>query len=160
LQPPHGLAVGYNAGMIRPRFSLRTLLIFVAVFAVASWGYFIGWPWYQQLRFETTVRQLKVGMPEVRAYELLAFKFPPDAGVGNAIDIKRDGTVIRRFWPNVTYYLYLVNTRYKHKLLQIELYKLPPMSFVDTKFLNFLNGDRKTNPGFKYELIYSDPPAK
>jgi hypothetical protein len=24
----------------------------------------------------------------------------------------------------------------------------------------FLSGDRKNNPGFEYELIYSDPPAK
>ena len=27
-------------------------------------------------------------------------------------------------------------------------------------FLQFISGDRKRNPGFQYELIYSDPPAK
>jgi hypothetical protein len=26
-------------------------------------------------------------------------------------------------------------------------------------FAGFISGDRKTNPGFEYELIYSDPPA-
>jgi hypothetical protein len=27
-------------------------------------------------------------------------------------------------------------------------------------FLTFISGDRKENPGFQYELIYADPPAK
>ena len=27
-------------------------------------------------------------------------------------------------------------------------------------FFDFISGDRKNNPGFQYELIYSDPPAK
>jgi hypothetical protein len=35
----------------------------------------------------------------------------------------------------------------------------PQMEYTND-FFCFLNGDRKNNPGFQYELIYSDPPAK
>jgi hypothetical protein len=35
----------------------------------------------------------------------------------------------------------------------------PQMEYTND-FFCFLNGDRKNNPGFEYELIYSDPPAK
>lgn len=35
-----------------------------------------------------------------------------------------------------------------------------PIAGYMADFLDFLNGDRKNNPGFGYELIYSDPPTK
>ena len=35
----------------------------------------------------------------------------------------------------------------------------PQMEYTND-FFCFLNGDRKNNPGFQYELIYSDSPAK
>jgi hypothetical protein len=35
----------------------------------------------------------------------------------------------------------------------------PQMEYTDD-FFCFLNGDRKNTPGFQFELIYSDPPAK
>jgi hypothetical protein len=35
-----------------------------------------------------------------------------------------------------------------------------PLDMYMEDFFEFLRGDRKSNPGFQYELIYSDPPAK
>jgi hypothetical protein len=35
-----------------------------------------------------------------------------------------------------------------------------PLDMYMEDFFVFLSGDRKTDPGFQYELIYSDPPAK
>jgi hypothetical protein len=35
-----------------------------------------------------------------------------------------------------------------------------PLDMYMEDFFVFLSGDRKTNPGVQYELIYSDPPAK
>src|SRR5262249_15196981 len=32
--------------------------------------------------------------------------------------------------------------------------------FYAADFLDFIPGDRKNNPGFKYELIYADPPRE
>ena len=45
----------------RFRFSLRMLLAVVTLAAVASWGYWIGWPWWERQRFEYLLRQLKAG---------------------------------------------------------------------------------------------------
>ena len=53
----------------RFRFGLRTLLVVVSLAAVASWGYWVAWPWWQayreQIEFEAAVRQLKVGDPNL-----------------------------------------------------------------------------------------------
>ena len=50
----------------RFRFGLRTLLAVVTLAAVGSWGYWIGWPswveWREQKDFESSARQIKVGM--------------------------------------------------------------------------------------------------
>jgi hypothetical protein len=52
------------------------------------------------------------------------------------------------------------------QIVSIEVFRLPPVPndtvgiVFQFDFLNHLVGDRKNNPGFKYELIYSDPPAK
>ena len=57
------------------QFRLRTLLVVVTLAAVASWGYWFGWPWWQnyqqQVRFEAAVRQLKTGMTPDAAEALL-----------------------------------------------------------------------------------------
>jgi hypothetical protein len=52
------------------RFSLRTLLLLVALAAVGSWAYWIGWPMWmayrEQYQFEAAVLQLKIndGYPD------------------------------------------------------------------------------------------------
>ena len=38
--------------------------------------------------------------------------------------------------------------------------KVEKASIYAEDFLDFITGDRKRNPGFKYELIYADPPMK
>ncbi len=71
-QSPHRFArlIGYDAGMDQPpatrrrfRFGLRTLLVVVTLAAVASWGYWVAWPWWQahreQVDFETAVQKLQ-----------------------------------------------------------------------------------------------------
>ena len=48
----------------RFRFGLRTLLVVVTLAAVASWGYWVAWPWWQayreQIGFESAVRELRI----------------------------------------------------------------------------------------------------
>ena len=71
------------------RFSLRTLLVVVTLAAVASWAYWIGWPWLtiyrEQLRFERTVSQLKAGSNLDDAYRLLKLQwFRGDYGSSDA----------------------------------------------------------------------------
>jgi len=80
-------------------------------------------------------------------------------------------------WPN---YMYLVCIIVRGDVFQpvercisVKVFRLP--STMDQEigtanlpnidayiygFLEFIHSDRKTNPGFKYELIYADPPLK
>ncbi len=52
----------------RLSFGLRTLLAVVTLAAVASWGYWFGWPWWQmhqqQTRLINSVANLKAGLLE------------------------------------------------------------------------------------------------
>src|SRR5436190_15761270 len=68
-----GRRSGRIGGMDQPlatrhrfRFGLRTLLVVVALAAVASWGYWVGWPWWQshskESRFTALVHNIKPGM--------------------------------------------------------------------------------------------------
>jgi len=162
-------------GGMKLRFSLRTLLMLVTLCAVACWAYWIGWPWWllyqEQSRLLAAARTLKPGtawyvhLPNgtSRGCQLSIGEFP-----NNQLDMFS--------WPNVTYYIL-----YEHengpdgtiaKYKKIEVFKAPPPPPESKKwtlgdygdyareFFLMIGGDRKHNPGFKYELIYADPPSK
>jgi hypothetical protein len=168
------------------RFSLRTLLVLVTICAVASWVYWIGWPWWrdhrQQSRFVDAARQLKVGMMAGESEHLRDFESKFAAGVRLDIDQNIEGGLICHYWPDTAYCFYWVQAKQDFHgwplnppMQRIELYRLPPVPRgyrstwlpatnptldYEFDFLRFLNGDRNNNPGFKYELIYADPPAE
>jgi hypothetical protein len=177
-----------------PRYKLRTLFLFVAVFAVASWAYWIGWPWWmmyqEQCRFEESIKQLHVGNTTED------FHCPQRAGLsGIVFRSLTNNSVCGYFvnwWPDVIYVVVVRFLGDEHgPFKSVELYSLRtvpsdyhPFSaeanklvsyyrnenlvsandkarmVYATDFAEFIIGDRKTNSNFKYELIYSDSPAK
>ena len=96
----------------RPRFSLRTLLIVVALAAVTSWAYWIGWPWWQLQRerwqiqgeqemFEACIKDLKAGLPWSKqggiAWNRVTTHFMSSDPQDNTLLIDRSK------WPNAIY---------------------------------------------------------
>jgi hypothetical protein len=50
---------------------------------------------------------------------------------------------------------------FKTPALRSDVKNNPELNFEQMReFFLMIGGDRKNNPGFQYELIYSDPPAK
>ena len=80
--------------------------------------------------------------------------------------VQLDSHILQCYWfQRATYFIYFVISPFGYPMTRIELFRLPPVLFDDrsvvaNKFWAFISGDRKNNPGFQYELIYSDPPAK
>ena len=69
-------------------------------------------------------------------------------------------------WPNAVYFVSSVKRKSNGRWLGHDVYRLPTCSteeaFRDSLagFIRFLDRGQSDNPGLKYELIYSDPPAK
>jgi len=180
------------------RFSLRTLLIVVALAAAASWAYWIGWPswlvYREQCQFEATFKQLHVGST---TDDMLALRLSRAREVANVLPFTYpDCDWFVRGWPNAVYVaVFLGESSIKRGRVpskSVALYRLSPIpkdyqplsasirnawpgwtaeylaklkaeqvrSIYAQDFLYFIIEDPKHNPGFKYELIYSDPPAK
>jgi hypothetical protein len=158
------------------QFRLRTLFALVAFVAIACWAIWVAWPWYawgsEEAHFEQSVRQLKAGQRAGSEESLVVNGF---GHVGQHAAQSRDGlehTLIVRSWPNATYCLHTANKVNNglgyppNKRLKVELFRLPAgcLSRADNyntvrcefDFLRFLSNDRDGDPGFKYELIYSD----
>ena len=89
-----------------------------------------------------------------------------------AFDAKGNRVVLSQYaWPNTIYCIYYVmpqsvsGNHYQSTFRSVEVFRLstrPPdyQGKYVQDFLKFISGDRTHNPGFQYELIYSDPPAK
>jgi hypothetical protein len=178
------------------QFRLRTLLVVVTLAAVASWGYWVGRPWWQnyqqQVRFEAAVRQLKTGMTPDAAEALLPVKDDyflimqwQSGGMKEAMGrhvlnnsvycvLYKFDRVADRTTPCVSVLVF----RLPHVprgmaqadgnpdpgVAKDKMDPPPPGGILTEQYFNyffwFTSVDRKTNPGFEYELIYSDPPAK
>jgi len=169
----------------------------VTLTAVASWGYWIGWPWWviyrQQAQFVASVKHVKAGMTIQKGLEFadsdlhakriqITGKFDPKL---------RPVMCFFYLWANAVYCVRCVGANWEQTpeylhvdvdspLILFEVFRLPPMppNYLGqgydgprlvalygshqylADFAEFLYTDRKNNPGFQYELIYSDPPAK
>jgi hypothetical protein len=157
----------------RFRFGLRTLLAVVTLAAVGSWAYWFGWPWWQAIReewrFIENVKKFSPGMSWHDTQQIMH-------GVRQfSMDEFPDQILEQYLGPNATYYILCHTTKAPDgrlaKCEMIEVFKTPalrsdvinnPESNVEQmrEFFLMIGGDRKNNPGFQYELIYSDPPAK
>jgi hypothetical protein len=173
----------------RYRFGLRTLLAVVTLAAVGAWGYWIGWPSWkihrEQARFEESLDQLHVGVTSGQVWGMHSWH-KPDLRMYAS---RADGihmTLSRYLWSNRLYFIYYLGVsdrKYGSESvpstsLEVFRVKPPPPNYTPQTergrkaldpssdgwgfmgdFLEFISGDRKTNPGFQYELIYSDPPV-
>ena len=195
----------------RFRFGLRTLLVVVALAAVASWAYWIGWPWLtlyrEQRRFERTVSQLKAGSNMDDAFRLLKWQwFRIEYGSSDANSDNNIIKVLRYELPKSDYYIRFVLPVKAMKngsitycpCSNVEVFRAPhvpaeyhaftqdglemerwnsrlsdhltvtgtqsrtapytPGEIYGRELSSFIYSDRKNNPGFQYELIYSNPP--
>jgi hypothetical protein len=166
---------------LRFQFGLRTMLLVVMAVAVLCWVYLIGWPWwtvyYQKFRFELAVKRLQPGTSQNFEYQFAQFDGIPGPWHTGQRNQNQEGTLIVRVWPDATYCLYTVSDVQdilygysRRTLVHAELFRLPagclskPDSYPNEPilrqlaFLQFLEGDRTGDPGFKYELIFSNPP--
>ena len=142
------------------QFRLRTLLILVSACAVLYWGYFLFWPWrsvyYQQVRFEQELKKIKVGTPY---NEML----PPPWPTGLTQSWSGPWELWRFNLPKATYCI-LIQAEYtgNRPCKNVVVYRLAPphpntgITYASDFFAEIIaNGNA---PGYKYELIYSDPP--
>jgi len=169
------------------QFRLRTLFVLVAVGALLCWGYWIGWPWFvsyrEQLMWMDSAVQVRAGMTFREAVEKSG-----EAKTGHYSDSRFNyGLPYRQAnfldWPGVEYcicYTRDLTWGPDLPLERIEIFRLSlPVAWYahfhkksrgpedsvryapaadHEAFADFVFGDRKNDPGFKYELIYSDPP--
>ena|SRR5436190_11162182 len=184
----------------RFRFGLRTLLAVVALAAVASWGYWVGWPMWldhrERIAMEKEIRQFQPGMQFDQFHRLVSnnryLRLIRTTGFSN----DGNGCQIVDFDIGRAIYIAYVEVQFikakgpSETCRRLEFYRLalPPIDYQThtehgraveasettlttgpiersrmlymADFREFLAGDRKNKPGFQYELIYSDPPAK
>ena len=166
------------------QFRLRTLMISVTLAAVASWGYWIVWPWWQlrheQAVFEESVHRLKSGQSSLSADKLLQSKTCLRIGGAAGNTSSGEPIVFSAFaWKNACYCIYyILPTNANGDILgtafnRVEVYRLPPVpngykssswvgadslpSYVwDSQKIIFNTPSAKIDP--LYKLIYSDPP--
>jgi hypothetical protein len=130
----------------RFRFGLRTLLAVVTLAAVASWGYWIGWPWWQayheQIQFEGEIRQLKAGTSPIDAQNAITFKSDPlvqvtksDQVTGRQLSDPRYYHLLKQFvLKNGVYLIYFKCPKGNHEnsggqslCSSIEVFRFPPV---------------------------------
>ena len=149
----------------------------VTLAAVASWGYWVGWPWWQnyceQRSIECAAKQLKHGMTADDISQALT---EPGHWTSRT-NIVCDGPDCRGETHfdtgNAVYFTYFElqgegdsDAKTPCKSIHVFRFRRAPADTDNvcdahaSDFFDFISGDRKTNPGFQYELIYSDPPAK
>ena len=92
----------------RFRFGLRTLLATVTLAAVASWGYWIGWPrlysYLERRRFELAASRLKAGASEKDVTTALA-EFHPASRPLEMADLNANHIRLARFDLSTTSYV-------------------------------------------------------
>ena len=143
------------------RFSLRTLLIVVAICGLLCWVYLIGLPWlqnyYECLNFENRVKNLKVWMSQddidkcLDGYHIHAKDTIHWSGRGWA-------RVFSYYFKGATYHVCFVYPReYSWPdgvITSIEAFRSSPISVGEPD-------DAETRIREKWcKLFYSDPPVK
>jgi hypothetical protein len=166
--------------MPRLRFRLRSLLLIVVLFAMACWAYWIGWPWWQEYRLVSALKQLKAGVTVDEVKQLWN-------GGSRSIamsDSTHKGMVCITVFAlhNERYCIYYTFPKIENGVIRksqsggVNVFRLPKVpseyrtqhlaaggmdretSYV-YEFLAFISG-QPTAYGFpyQYELIHADPP--
>src|SRR5215471_20452069 len=90
--------------MPRLRFRLRSLLFIVGLFALACWAYWVGWPLWEDIRFESKLKGLKAGVTAhdvwVRSQGPCGYNFALDP------DGRTIGGVMTLLRPNRIYFVH------------------------------------------------------
>ena len=115
-------------------FSVRTLLILVAICALMVWVYWSAWPRWrmhrEQTEFETGVSRLKVGSTTADGMQLVSGK----SDVTTTFTRSASGEQIGRtdyIWPDVIYAIYYTlpssgnGLKSRWPCLSIEVFRLP-----------------------------------
>jgi hypothetical protein len=165
------------------RYSLRALLVLVTLAAFGSWAYWIGWPWWQdyreQMEFEQSIRQLKVGSS--RFNEPMPAHCQFAVTMSSLENANKEPVVFGVYaCKSACYCICYVNPGFSpenflsHPGEIIEAYRLPALpprylriwprwqTAIEKYIYDFWNVKEfnQTEPKIAYELIYSDPPAK
>jgi len=154
----------------RLRFSLRTLLLLVAACAVGTWFYLTGWPWlvayWQQIRFERAVKQLRVGTTALATWNQLPHAEHFTCSYVANVDRVLTGTS-RYALTNATYFVHFKypvgyqGTMMDAPSTSVEIFRLPPAP-PNYKARRAVSNDSQENriapptPGESSDKAYED----
>jgi hypothetical protein len=120
----------------RFQFGLRTLLLTVALIAVASWVYCVVWPWWNgnpdQARFLDPAQKIKAGMTRYESYRLVHDEYGCKRYDSGGLAERKLIFMTSYCWIDRIYCIYVVTgpVPRRHELLEpiysVEIFRLSP----------------------------------
>jgi hypothetical protein len=158
------------------RFRLRSLLLIVGLFALVCWAYWIGWPWWQEYKLVSALKQLKAG---VRGDEIMQLVTSPPFAQFRLGQLAGKPSGVIMFTVRRGFYFVLLTYPDRNCLPQapcetVNVYHLPPVpseyqisdgnsyrslaeDYVHTFTLTLAYQATAPKFPYPYELIHADP---